>query len=834
MSSQEQNNLQNTSTKSVALSNKLSNIKKSYASALPEKLDQIERLWNKLRYFNWSAEGLKLLFSIVHTLAGNGKTFGFEEVTKYCSSIANLLQEYLVSGKIPNSETQDDISQLIELLVKTYKHSPAQNDVDASKESEEVKHSKEFNRHAHSVYIVDDDKHVADLLATKMEAAGYQVKVFYSVQDCLEEIQTAIPSTLVMDVMFQGQPDMQGILAADQIAEIAGKHIPTIYISARRDITARLSALRAKGRAFLNKPINPDSLIEKVDDLILNSKNIAHIAIIDDDELVSEHTSLILQKYDYKTLVINKPLHALEQIQKFQPDLILMDIHMPDINGLELAQIIKQDENYLMTPILFLSADKSDVVKQASMTISGDEFLSKDISPNDLLKKIHSRLANASIVKSKIQEISKKDSASDFVNRKYFFTVLEKAIAEANAETHVYLLHINIDHFESISKQVGLLHFENFSRHILKIVSNALYSSDIACHLTDQTIAILSTENLKAVKQFSDKLINAAIRSPFVMDDIKTDFSLSIGFTEINQHSTNSEQVIAQVEQAVAQAQVQGGSQLYEYANETSDTSSAYTATPDLLNRIYQAVEEKRFKLVFQPIIGMGESNDEHYEVLLRLVDSKDKLYLPDQFFPVIKQNNLAQDVDRWVVENTLDVYASNSKMKVSGNFFVKLTVESLLKDDFPGWINNFINDSQLPGENRITFEIPEQDILTYSRDTRIFISHLPRPTCKFAIDHFGTTEHSEKLLNELVIDYIKLDGALINKILTDDKASKHVQSLIKTAQSLDIGVIASSLEDPKTLTMLWAWGVRYFQGYFIHSPNEELNYDFASQDQSL
>ena len=831
---QDKDNLHNSSQQQANLNDKLASIKQSYTDALPEKLDQIERLWNKLRFFNWSSEALKLLFSIVHTLAGNGKTFGFEKVSRYCSTIANQLQTYLVNGDIPNSEKQGEISQLIEQLVKTYKQPSSRIDTEPRTESVELSQSKELNRHIHSVYIVDDDKHIADLLSAKIEAAGYQVKTFYTVTDCLEEIKTSIPSTLVMDVMFQGQPDMQGILAAEYIKEIAGNYIPTIYISARHDITARLGALRAKGRGFLNKPINPELLIDKVDDLILSSKSIARIAIIDDDKHVSERNALILQKYNYETLVINVPLHALEKMQKFKPDLILMDIHMPDINGLELAQIIKQDENYLMTPILFLSADKSDAVKQASMTISGDEFLAKDITQKELLQKIHSRLVNVSIIKTKIQDISKKDNATDLVNRKYFFNLLEKTIAETNTNNSIYLIHISIDHFDIISKQVGLLHFDDFTKYILNIIKKSLNVSDVACHLTDQTIAVLCAEDLTTIQQISEKLIKTAASTPFIIDDIKTDFTLSVGLAEINQYSTNSEQVITQVEQAVSQAQAQGGNQVHKYAIKSIDDSSASIVSPELVSRIYQAVDEKRFKLVFQPVIGMGDSNDEHYEVLLRLVDSKDKLYLPGQFFPIIKQNNLVHEVDRWVVENTLAVYANNSKMKIRGNFFIKLTGESLSKGAFSIWVNNCINATGLLGKNRITFEIPEPDILTRNRDTRKFITHLPRPICKFAIDHFGSTEHSLKLLNELNIDYIKLDGALVNKILTDKEASNHVQSLVKAAQELKIGVIAGTLEEPKTLTMLWAWGVRYFQGYFIHSPNEELNYDFASHNQSI
>ena len=816
-------------SQSASVNQRLSNIMDNYKESLPEKLDQIERLWNKLRYFNWSDDALKVLHNITHTLAGNGKTFGFPETSKYAQQIANQLQEYIASGEIPNTSQQNEISSLVEELVKSSK-----SQQEAEELSVQIKMEASLERNAHQIFIVDDDEHLADFLSAQLEASGYQVKSFYTVGDAIQAIKTEVPSALIMDVMFPGEKNMYGILASEQIHEIAGNHIPTIFISARSDLTARLGALRAKGSAYFNKPIDPEKLVTKLDGLMLSKANLGRIVIIDDDELVSERNSVILQKYNYETLVINQPLHALEQIQKFMPDLILLDIHMPDINGLELAQIIKQDDAYLTTPILFLSADKTEAVKQASMTISGDEFLSKDISQNDLLRKIHTRLVSSSIIKSQIKEVSKKDITTGLVTRKYFFSLLEKSISEATDSSNLFLLHINIDNFDYVSKHIGLLHLDEFNRYVIETISHFLNSSDVACHLTDQSIAILCFEDRETVDSISDDILRATSKNTFVHNDDNTDYSVSIGITPINANSTTTEQIITQVEQAVAQAQSQGGNQAHHYTIESIDDSSASIASPDLVTKIYRAVEKRRFKLVFQPVIGMGDTHDEHYEVLLRLIGENDKLYLPSQFFPVIKQNNLIHEVDRWVVENTLDVYANNPKMKVRGNFFIKLSGESLSKGAFSIWVNNCVNSTGLLGKNRVTFEIPEADILTRKRDTHKFITHLPRPTCQFAIDHFGSTEQSVELLKEFMVDYVKLSGALVNQILTNPKVREQVHKLIVAAQNANVAIIAGALEDPKTLTILWAWGVRHFQGFFIHSPNEELDYDFSSQDHSL
>lgn len=831
MATQDSHNQDAAHPGTVSVNQRLSNIMDKYKETLPDKLDQIERLWNKLRYFNWSADALKVLYSISHTLAGNGKTFGFPDTAKFALQIAEQVQDYISTGEIPNTAQQNALSTLVEQLVNSSQESPIDNPLE---NSIKLKLDASIQRNNYTIFIVDDDEHIADFLSTQLEGSGYQVKTFYSVEEVITTIKHETPDALIMDVMFPGEKNMIGILASEQIHEIAGKHIPTIFISARSDITARLGALRAKGKAYFNKPIDAEKLLNKLDSLIISTANVGRIAIIDDDELVSERNAIILQKYNYETLVINKPLHALEDIQKFNPDLILMDIHMPDINGLELAQIIRQDDAYLTTPILFLSADKTEAVKQASMTISGDEFLNKEITQNELLRKIHTRLVSSSILKSQIREVSKHDISSGLVTRKYFFSLLEKSISEATDNENLYIIHISVDHFDYISKNIGLLRLDDFTKHIIENISHFLNSADIACQLTDQSIAILCYENLDTVNSISDDILKASSENKFVHGDDNTEYTVSIGITPIDSRSTTTEQVMTQVEQAVDQAQSQGGDQKHYYTIESIDESSASIVSPDLVTKIYRAVDQRRFKLVFQPVIGMSDKTDEHYEVLLRLVGDNDKLYLPSQFFPVIKQNNLIHEVDRWVVENTLDIYANNPKMKVRGNFFIKLSGDSLSKGAFSIWVNNCINSSGLLGKNRITFEIPESDILTRKKDTHKFISHLPRPLCQFAIDHFGSTDNSEEILNEFMVDYIKLSGALVNQILTNPKAREKVHKLVVLAQNANVAIIAGALEDPKTLTILWAWGVRHFQGYFIHSPNEDLDYDFSTQDHSL
>ena len=160
---------------------------------------------------------------------------------------------------------------------------------------------------------------------------------------------------------------------------------------------------------------------------------------------------------------------------------------------------------------------------------------------------------------------------------------------------------------------------------------------------------------------------------------------------------------------------------------------------------------------------------------------------------------------------------------------FIKISGESISKGTFLPWVSNVVNSAKLRGEHRLVFEVAESDVITRIKETENFISGLGKPVCEFAIDHYGTTDQSIKIVKELPVDYVKIHGAMVNQISQDEKIRERVKNLIETAESEGAKVIIGSLEDPKTLSILWEWGIRRFQGYFIKAPHESLDYDFDS-----
>jgi len=140
--------------------------------------------------------------------------------------------------------------------------------------------------------------------------------------------------------------------------------IPFMFISDKNQQDVRLQAVRADGVAFFPKPVDVVSLIDKLDEL-----NVAHlidpyrVLIIEDQTTIANYYQMVLKMAGMTAQVVTDVEKVLVTVDEFHPDLILMDLYMPEVNGIEMAKVIRQIDEYVSIPIVFLSSE-DDFVKQ--------------------------------------------------------------------------------------------------------------------------------------------------------------------------------------------------------------------------------------------------------------------------------------------------------------------------------------------------------------------------------------------------------------------------------------------------------------------------------------
>lgn len=160
---------------------------------------------------------------------------------------------------------------------------------------------------------------------------------------------------------------------------------------------------------------------------------------------------------------------------------------------------------------------------------------------------------------------------------------------------------------------------------------------------------------------------------------------------------------------------------------------------------------------------------------------------------------------------------------------FVRVSYNSIVDKDFFDWLSKRFKDSGLPGRY-LVLEIKEDNAEEYFEEAKLLRSRLRELGCGMALSHFGGKAHSDRLLKEIVPDYIKLDGNLIERLAkTKDETSRRSMAMLLTeqVQSLNIRVVAAGVSTAPQMASIWQFGVTLVQGSMVAEAGPRLDFDF-------
>ncbi|MCW9057866.1 MAG: response regulator [Gammaproteobacteria bacterium] len=236
------------------------------------------------------------------------------------------------------------------------------------------------------IFLVKPVSEQAHAMRQLLEEQGYRVEWFTSLE-AFRGIcsQGDLPSAVIMAMQFpEGETD-----AASLLAELKSRCLqcpPVIFTSEHDDLDTRLAAYRAGASRYLADPVDAARLLRLLEELIWRVPQQPYrVLMVDDNPLLLETHAMHLRAAGMLVRCETDPLVVQEVMQAFHPDVLLLDLYMPRCSGLELAAILREQEEYRELPILFLSGD-GDVAKQMlALNLGSDDYLVKPVDPRHLV-----------------------------------------------------------------------------------------------------------------------------------------------------------------------------------------------------------------------------------------------------------------------------------------------------------------------------------------------------------------------------------------------------------------------------------------------------------------
>lgn len=344
------------------------------------------------------------------------------------------------------------------------------------------------NRATCVVYLVEDDPVQAHVLSSQIGYFGYSVRVFLTLTDMKAALQGEVPSAILMDVIFP-EGRKAGIDAISELRETLIPNVPVLFISTSDDPLCRLQAVRSGGEGYFTKPVDVGLLIDTLDRLLFQAPpEPCRVLIVDDSNIQASVNALHLKRAGMEALIVTNPLEALPMLRDFNPELILMDVYMPDCTGMELARVIRQIEAYLCVPIVYLSSETDRDLQLEAVGLGGDDFLVKPIKPAHLVAAVTSRIDRY----RKLRSLMLHDGLTGLFNHTTIKERLEQEVARAGRHgNRLSFAILDLDHFKSVNDTHGHPAGDRVLKSLAQLLTRRLRGSDVIGRYGGEEFAVI-------------------------------------------------------------------------------------------------------------------------------------------------------------------------------------------------------------------------------------------------------------------------------------------------------------------------------------------------------
>jgi len=253
-----------------------------------------------------------------------------------------------------------------------------------------------------------------------------------------------------------------------------------------------------------------------------------------------------------------------------------------------------------------------------------------------------------------------------------------------------------------------------------------------------------------------------------------------------------------------------------------ADPFSKQTTENDKNTRgILNAIENGEYCVFRQQITSMtpDSAKDKHHEILVRLMGKDNKIMLPEEFFPLAEMNDHMLHLDRWVVEHILEWISRQNllnKNHKNSIFFINVSDDTINDASFPEFLSTVLREHYVPGTT-LCFEIPAVGLILRNQEIVKFAQQVKKCGCHVAISGFGQDPVLFDLIQGFKVDFLKIDGCIIQNILHDPVDLTAVRIINRTAKEIGVKTIAELVENEETIVKLRKIGVHFAQGNGMH-----------------
>lgn len=541
------------------------------------------------------------------------------------------------------------------------------------------------------------------------------------------------------------------------------------------------------------------------------------VLIVEDDPSQALFAESVLNGAGMQAQVASVTSEVMAAMEQLRPDLVLMDLHMPGLDGAELTSLIRAHADFSTVPIVFLTGDEDPERRFEALDLGADDFLRKPVRPKHLISAVQNRIVRARALQSPAAA-THRHPATGLRTRPQMLQLLSTSVPGARDGATFF---VEIAGIAALRDRFGYAALEALLTDAGRRLGEVA-DPHAAARLNDNTFLVLATGLAPdALAPLARQLRDGLGEHAFRVGEERVRLRAVVGYADLALGFDDPGAALTAAEEALRAAR----SHTHAVATWERPVSVEDQTLADLSRTLRDALASGGLQTAFQPIVAVAGGNDAQYQVLLRLRDARGTEHAAGQVLAAAARIGATLDVDRRVLEIAIGALRRQRQENRALRLFVTQSPETLSHAGHAQWLLQSLAEAGVDGGS-LVIDVRQEDALVHALSLQEFCRDMVQAGVQLCLSQYRFGAEANALIGQLPLGYVRL-AALYSSQLHEAAIRDEMRSAIDFAHRLGLQVIGQQVEDAQSAATLWMTGVDFIQGNLVQRPAGELEFDF-------
>ena len=669
-----------------------------------------------------------------------------------------------------------------------------------------------------SICMIGVTDELAPGLAATLIERGYEIAEFPRASAAHAYLRTTAPGAVVMMA-----PQLRALPSLQALWSVASLPPSLVVLSPNRDLTHRLLSLRANAAGFFAAPLDSYRIVSRLDELLSRQSLPPYrILIVEDDRDLAIQCGNWVAGEGMTARIASYGSAAIAAMSEFQPDLVLIDASLPDARGVDLVQVIRQQPEHAMLPIVLMSTAGDAAERFDAIAAGADEVLVKPMKARHVIGVVRSRVQRALWLRAQAEVGAARDPKSGFYPR----SVLMDRIPARIGTSGSVLMALSIDDAGDLRKQIGTSGLSALDIEVGQRLRELLAPHDMAGILRDCAWMVLITRDRRElIAQLAERIRFAMVERPLQSNANAIGFSVSIGLVELEEGDWLVDSAMVAAETAVEIAMQRGGNTVAWFEGSAAAGPDPALAVRAVLSR---ELDPRHVRVEFRPLVPLKGTLHGQFDLQFYLASAHDSGSRANYATcaTVATELGVRNAFERLRLTHAMEVRSAARDERNALRLLLPMMAQWLMEPGEVDWLLAELTGRKLAGSG-FTFELPSAELLDHRARLQAPLAKLRAAGLRVGLSDYGRDFAAVHVLTQLPVDTLRLDADLVDASTLSSSANPTLLALVRKAHQLGAMVIAPSMDRPERAHVLLRLGIDYGVGDAFGPATAQPDFDF-------